>query len=47
MLTYDNDYLNHDAMLRFTALSTGTIYLVASANGTGTGSYKLLGATGG
>jgi Ca2+-binding RTX toxin-like protein len=47
MLTYDNDHLNHDAVLRFTAPTTGTIYLVASANGTGTGTYKLLGASGG
>jgi hypothetical protein len=47
LLTFDNDDLNHDAKLRFTAPTTGTIYLVASANDTGTGTYKLLGASGG
>ncbi|WP_279589250.1 beta strand repeat-containing protein [Rhizomicrobium electricum] len=45
-LTYANDSTNHDAVIRFTALSTGTCYLVASANDTGTGTYKLF-ATGG
>ncbi|GAA0569796.1 Ig-like domain-containing protein [Rhizomicrobium electricum] len=46
-LTYANDSTNHDAVIRFTALSTGTCYLVASANDTGTGSYKLFATAGG
>jgi methionine-rich copper-binding protein CopC len=46
-LTYANDSTNHDAVIRFTALSTGTCYLVASANDTGTGTYKLLATAGG
>ncbi|GAA0569802.1 glycosyl hydrolase family 17 protein [Rhizomicrobium electricum] len=45
-LTYANDSINRDAVIRFTALSTGTCYLVASANDTGTGTYKLLAAAG-
>ncbi|GAA0563762.1 beta strand repeat-containing protein [Rhizomicrobium electricum] len=46
-LTYANDSTNHDAVIRFTALSTGTCYLVASANNSGTGSYKLFATAGG
>ncbi|GAA0563770.1 M10 family metallopeptidase C-terminal domain-containing protein [Rhizomicrobium electricum] len=46
-LTYANDSTNHDAVIRFTALSTGTCYLVASANDTGTGTYKLFATAGG
>jgi Ca2+-binding RTX toxin-like protein len=46
-LTYANDSTNHDATIRFTALSSGTYYLVASANGTGTGTYKLFATPGG
>jgi hypothetical protein len=46
-LTYANNSTNHDAVIRFTALSTGTCYLVASANDTGTGTYKLFATAGG
>jgi hypothetical protein len=40
--TYTND-----TPIPFMALSSGTFYLVASASDSGTGSYKLFGATGG
>jgi hypothetical protein len=33
-------------VIRFTALATGTCYLDASANDTGTGTYKVLAAAG-
>jgi Ca2+-binding RTX toxin-like protein len=47
VITTNNDGSNQDSVIHFTANTTGTFYLVASANDSGTGSYKLLGATGG
>jgi Ca2+-binding RTX toxin-like protein len=43
----NNDVTGHDARITFTAAASGTFYLVATANDSGTGTYKLVGATGG
>ncbi|GAA0570635.1 hypothetical protein GCM10008942_19210 [Rhizomicrobium electricum] len=41
MLTYNDNGSNHDSTITFTAIETGTIYLVVSASGNGTGTYLL------
>ena len=48
MVISDNDNgPGRDSLIHFTAATSGTYYLVASANNTGTGTYKLCVATGG
>jgi hypothetical protein len=45
-VSFANDSTNHDAVIHFTATTSGTCYLVASANNTGTGTYTLLASAG-
>jgi hypothetical protein len=42
----DNSGPGNDSLLHMTAATTGTFYLVASASGSQTGTYKLFAATG-
>jgi YD repeat-containing protein len=41
ILTYNDNASNRDSLITFLAIETGTIYLVVSANGSGTGTYRL------
>jgi Ca2+-binding RTX toxin-like protein len=45
LVTSNNDGKGHDSQIAFTATATGSFYLAASANNTGTGTYKLFAAT--